>query len=302
MQASALTTTYRSGTRTTDLIPILDRFLEAAANATKWRLLTPAFRVAVKDVGAVFSAQGDLLLKRAGAKAKESRGLPPLGAGLFSVREAALDQAGWLDAWDTVATETAPRLVEVIQTAAVAAMEIAAAELGRQLQVDTAFNLKNPRATQYMREHGAALVKGINQTTRDRLQTILTEGIDTGESYTQIAARIDMAFADFSRGSVTDILLDHTGWSRSETVAIQELSMAYEASNEIVAQDLQAGGLVMQKAWESVRDDRVDLDICQANQNQGWIDASQAFQSAHLTAPGHVLCRCTTLWRRKPRG
>jgi hypothetical protein len=266
---------------TADLIAVLDRFLEAAANATKWRLLTPTYRTTVRDMSSAFTAQGDMLLKRAGAKAREARRLVP-GAGLYEpLREADLTQADWV--------------------AAAAGMEIGAAEIIKQLQVDTAFNLRNPRAVSYLRAHGAELVRGINQTTRDRIRTIVADGASEGASYTEIAHRIDLEFASFSRTGVTDILLDHKGWSRAEVVSIQELSMGYEEGNMAVAADLSAGGLVMEKSWLTVGDDRVS-DTCRGNESEGWIAYEDAFSSAHLTAPGHVLCRCCTLYRRKPRG
>ncbi|MEO8269846.1 MAG: hypothetical protein ABI557_09000, partial [Aureliella sp.] len=71
--------------------------------------------------------------------------------------------------------------------------------------------------------------------------------------------------------------------------------------NSIVISDLASAGLQMQKKWLTTNDSKVDQDICAANQAQGWIDVDEDFQSGDATAPGHILCRCTTLYRRKPK-
>jgi len=284
-----------------DLIPILDRFLEAAANAGKWRALTPAFRTHAPAVGKVFAAQGAALMKRAGGKAKEGGMLLP-GVGLYAPLREALSVKGWETAWDQVAVQTQDELATVVQGLAVAGLEAGTAAIGKQFAVGTAFNLKNPRAVAYLKEHGAAMVSGINDATKARIREIVTMGADQGLSYTEVAFNIESEFAGFAKTSAVDILLDKSRWSRAEIVSIQELSMAYENGNSMVVSDLVAGGLTMQKAWLTVHDDRVDPGICAANESQGWIAYEDAFQSAHMAAPGHVLCRCTTLYRRQPRG
>ena len=276
------------------LVETLDRFLEAAANVAKWRALGPGFKDVHPGVRAAFLEQGDRLIKTANAAAREGARDLVLGAGLWSpLREASLSQEGWLDAWDEVATETAPLLIEPIQLAASAGMEAGAAAIGRQLEIDTAFDLTNPRAVEYLSEHGAEWVSGINDTTRDRIRTILRDGAAEGASYTEIANRIGEMFREFAGpSSVVDILLEGRARSRAEIVSITELGQAYEAGNLIVVQDLTAAGLEMQKAWKTVNDDRVDQDICAANQAQGWIAVEDAFQSGHMTPLGHPIYRC----------
>lgn len=262
------------------LIPILDRFLEAAANADKWRQLKPAFKSAAPAIGDAFLEQGDALAKEG------------------------LVQSSWLDAWDGIADETVKTLLGPVQNAAAAGLEAGGAAMAKQFTVDTAFSLKNPRAVKYLRQHGATLIKDINSTTRDRIQTIVADGAEQGLSYTEVGNLIAAEFEAFAppQRNLVDILLDKAAKrSRAEIVAITELGNAYEAGNSIVVADLVAGGLVMQKKWLTVGDDKVDGDICLANQAQGWIDVGEDFQSGHATPLGHPLCRCTVLYRRKPR-
>lgn len=291
-----------------DLPPIidaLDRFLEATRVIAKWRLLRDPYREVQPQIRAAFLAQGEALLRRADVRAREAaRALPPY-AGLWGpVREAALSQGGWLEEWDQVATQTADLLFQPIQAAAAAGMEAGAAEIARRLEIDTGFDLTNPRAVEYLDEHGAEWVSGINDTTRERIRTIVRDGAAEGASYQEIAKRIEDLFAEFAgpAQSVLQVLMgDKPTQSRAERVAITELGMAYERGNLIVVQDLAAAGLEMEKKWLTVHDDRVDPDICAANEAQGWIPVAEAFQSGHMTPLGHPICRCTTLYRRKPR-
>lgn len=284
------------------LVAMLDDFLEAAGAAQKWRSLESAFGDVHPPIRRAFLTQGDQLLAAANAKAREAAGFLPAGAGLWGpLREASLSQAGWLDAWDEVATATEDLLIEPIQAAAGAGMAAGAEAIARQFEIGTGFDLGNPRAVSYLEQHGAEWVRGINDTTRDQLRTILRDGAAEGASYTEIANRIDAMFKDFGGpASVVDILLEGRQRSRAEVVAITELGNAYEAGNSIVVADLVAGGLEMEKKWLTVGDERVDPDICAANQAQGWIAFEDAFQSGHMQPLGHPICRCTTLYRRRP--
>jgi hypothetical protein len=285
------------------LIAALDRFLEARQAAVKWRALAAPHKRVHKAVRRVFLLQGEQLLEAANARAQEAARALPVGVGLLGpLREASLSQAGWLAEWDTVAADTADLLVEPVQLAAEAGMAAGAAELARQLEIDTGFDLTNPRAVEYLAEHGAEYVTGINETTRERIRTIIKEGAAEGASYTEIANRIGEIFREFAGpANVVSVLLDNVQRSRAELVAITELGNAYERGTRILIDDLVAGGLEMEKQWWTVHDERVS-DGCQTNQDAGWIPVSDAFPSGHqqpLRFPG---CRCTCLYRRRPRG
>jgi hypothetical protein len=297
------TTTIRHA-RANELVIALDRFLEAAANATKWRTLTPGFKQVHPDVRAAFLEQGDQLLAKANAAARESARVLPLGVGLLGpLREASLTASGWDDAWTEVSAATEDLLLEPIQTAAGLGMKAGADALGRTLEIDVAFSLGNPAAVEYLESRGGAWIADINSTTRDRIKTILVNGAKEGLSYQQIAAQIEALFVDFAGPAqgVIDVLLGKEPVrSRAEVISITELGNAFEAGNFIVAQDLAAGGLEMEKAWKTVNDHRVDQDICAANQAQGWIPLSDAFQSGHLSPMGHPICRCYAAYRRRP--
>jgi hypothetical protein len=285
-----------------DLLPILDRFLEAAKAAAKWRALKTPYKPVHKGVRAAFLEQGRQLLKATNARAQESARVLPVGVGLLGpLREASLSQAGWLEAWDQVAADTVDLLLEPVQLAAGAGMEAGAAELARQLEIDTGFDLTNPRAVEYLEQHGAEHIAGINDTTKARIRTILQEGAAEGASYTEIANRIGEMFREFAGpANVVSVLLDNVKRSRAELVAITELGNAYEAGTRILIDDLVAGGLEMEKQWLTVGDNKVS-DGCRENQDAGWIPVADAFPSGHQQPVRFPGCRCTCLYRRKPR-
>jgi uncharacterized protein with gpF-like domain len=251
-------------------------------------------------VRSAFLKQGKMLLKNATATAQESI---PVLAGMMlasSLREATLSQSAWLDEWDQVAQDTIDLLLEPVQLAAGAGMEAGAAALGKQLEIDTGFDLTNPRAVDYLDAHGAEYVAGINETTRERIRTIVRDGAKRGASYTEVANEIADMFVEFAgSSSIVDILLNNVQRSRAEVVAITELGNAYEAGNRIVVDDLAAGGLEMQKSWLTVGDERVDPH-CSENQGAGWIPLEDAFPSGHQQPLAHPNCRCTALYRRAP--
>ena len=261
------------------LFAILTRFLEAATTAEKWRNIAPIEKQLEKDMRQAFTIQGKKFLDGFAAN-----------RGKF---EEALSPEDWVGIWDEVAQQTLQFFIDPIQQAVQLSMTSAAEELVGELEVDYSFSLKNPRAVAYVEEHGAELVKGINDTTRDYLRTVIRQGTDEGWSYDQMAKAITRRFADFAVGRPQE----HID-SRAHLVAVQEVGEAYEHGNEIVVRDLTKAGLKLEKKWSSMGDSRVSPDICAPNERQGWIPADEAFQSGHQRALGHIACRCTTLWRR----
>jgi hypothetical protein len=143
-------------------------------------------------------------------------------------------------------------------------------------------------------EHGSALIRQINEVTRGNIQTILSEGIREGWSYDRVARAIIQMYSEMAVGRPQQ----HID-SRAHLIAVTELGNAYEAGSSIVVRDLQDAGLVMQKSWLTVGDERVS-DPCRANQGEGWIPFEQAHSSGHQHPLEHPGCRCTELYRRRP--
>lgn len=263
----------------------IQQLIEAASVRTKWRKLARPVRTAERAVGAVFRKQGRLFAAGfRGLRAHFAEG---------RLRES-ITEDDWLRIWNTVTGETDTLFLDTLTEMMGRGLALGAAQAVSDLDVDYAFQLSNPRAVAYIEEFGAARVTQINDTTQSVIRNIVTQGTREGWSYDRVAREINRQFSEFAVGRPQEHIK-----SRGHLVAITEMGNAYEAGSAVVIDDLQAAGLVMEKKWLTVGDNRVS-DGCDANQNEGWIPYSQAFQSGHarpLRFPG---CRCTALYRRKP--
>jgi hypothetical protein len=263
------------------LTSVLNAFLEATTAAQKWRVVKPLERDLQKDMRTAFAAQGEAFLDGLAAE-----------RGKFSE---ALTQADWLQIFDKAAALTYNLFLDPLEATAIAGLTAGAGAVIADLDLGIAFDLANPRAVQYVNQHGAANVRGINDTTRSYLQTVIRQSVDEGWSYQKTAKAIKDRYAEFAVG----VPQEHIR-SRAELIAVTESGMAYESGSAIVVRDLQDGGLRMEKSWLTVGDNRVDPH-CLANQAQGWIPLDDAFSDGTMQPLSHPACRCTALYRRAPR-
>ncbi len=103
---------------------------------------------------------------------------------------------------------------------------------------------------------------GIDDTTRQYIKTIITEGVDKGWSYNQMAKAISDRYAEFRVGRPQAHIA-----SRAHMIAVTERGNAYSAGNAMVAEDLAASGLDMQK--EGVITGGEFCELCLGNEAQG---------------------------------
>lgn len=272
-----------------NLIGALDRFLEAASVAEKWRALAREERTLIGALGKAFRVQGQTFIRGLSAiryKFAESQRSEPLQEA-FTVDD-------WLHIFDLATRQTNVLFFDPLQDGIAAALTSGGMQMLSLVGFDMAFSLKHPRATVYLQSHGSTLISQINELTRGNIQTILSEGIDQGWGYNRIAEAITDMYSAMAVGKPQQ----HID-SRAHLIAVTELGNAYEEGSQIVVRDLQDGGLQMEKSWLTVGDDRVS-EGCKANQGEGWIPFATPFLSGHqrpLRFPG---CRCTALYRRKP--
>jgi hypothetical protein len=267
------------------LLEVLDRFLEAAGRSSrqrpKRRALAPIERKLERAMQRAFRAQGRAFAKRFAAL-----------KGLFPIEEA-IGEWDWSPLFDDAELETLQLFVEPIEIAVAAALQAGAKANIASLGVALSFDLKNPRAVAYLDQYGAKRVSQVNQHTRDELRKIVTKAVAEGWSYDRTAKAIVAKYGQFAVGKPQA----HVD-SRAHLIAITEVGEAYEHGNMIVAEDLVATGLEMEKRWVSMGDDRVS-DGCRENEREGWIPLGQAHKSGHqrpLRFPG---CRCSEHVRRK---
>ena len=187
--------------------------------------------------------------------------------------------------WDVIADDTASEFTKALVKLSGSALVAGAKVLSDDLGIALRFDLKNPRAEAFMREHGADLVTKINETTREDLKALLSEAIDNGWSYTQTAKAIRDEFDGFSK-------------ERAKTVAVTESAFAYEGGQRQMAAALQDAGLEMEKSW--IAEDTA-CDICADNADRDWVPEDEDFEGSDGDIdgpPGHVNCRCASLTRR----
>jgi len=195
--------------------------------------------------------------------------------------------------WATAALETLKLFSGPIDAAVAKALKLGGMAMIAEMGMKIAFDLKNPRAVNYLRDYGAKLITKINETTRETLQTLIAQGTEEGWSYKRTAGEIISRFEEMAVGKPQE----HID-SRAHLIAITETGNAYEEGNRIVAKDLQDAGIEQEKFWSTVGDDRVS-EGCQENEAAGWIGIDEEFPSGDqrpLRFPG---CRCLALYRMK---
>ena len=156
--------------------------------------------------------------------------------------------------------------------------------------------MENPRAVAYLKAHGADLVAGIDDTTKKRIRAIIANGVAEGKTYDEMEQELIDLYEEFAIGKPQQHIL-----SRAHGIVYTESGMAYEEGNAMVAADLKAGGVEMEKHWQTMEDDRV-TDECRANQDEGWIPIDRAHRSGHMQPLARPYCRCAELYRRVGAG
>jgi hypothetical protein len=268
-----------------ELIEVLDRFLEAAWVVQRDKALAKGHKRLTRRLAKAFRAQGNLFVKRLAAL----EGLFPQAGRL----QEALGEGDWVGLFDEVGELTLQQFTQPLREEIEASLAAGAQRMVGEVTVQGySFTLANPRAVAYIQEHGAELVKGIEQTTKNYLRTVLTQAVSEGWSYNRTARAIIERFREFASGKPQQ----HID-SRAHLIAITELGNAYAEGNLIVARDIAAAGIPMEKAWQTVGDNRVS-DGCRENEAAGWIGLEAEFPSGHLRPLRFPGCRCDALYRR----
>ncbi|MGE4535419.1 phage minor head protein [Halomonas sp.] len=275
----------------TRLLEAVETFLETSAavsfNRRKRRALKPIERRLELAMQRAFRRQGRVFVKKL-ATLKDRFPTETSEARLSE----AIEEWEWLALYAAAVQETLKAFTEPIDLAARRALRAGALHVLADAGVALSFTLKNPRAVSFLKEYGAQRVTKINETTRDYIKSVVTQGVEEGWSYDKMARAITARYEEFAVGQPQQHIA-----SRAHLVAVTEAGEAYCEGNMEVAQDLEAAGLTMMKKWSTVGDSKVS-DGCRDNEAVGWIPLNQAFPSGHqrpLRFPG---CRCDLLTKR----
>jgi hypothetical protein len=172
----------------------------------------------------------------------------------------------------------------------------AAVEAGAQMLADFGLaagfdnNFPVARVVEELKTRALTLVKGLNDTTLNRIRALLADGIENHQSYSAVARTIRDLFREmgmFAPGATRD---------RASMIAVHEIGQAYTNAQLAVGAAMQDTGLGMEKFWQTVEDDRVEAE-CEGNQAEGWIPFDQEFSSGDDAPLAHVGCRCAVLMR-----
>jgi hypothetical protein len=258
--------------------------LEAVIANHKERVLAPIVARLEREVARAFRAQGQRFVRSLGSlrsRFTES-----------AVLRETLTADDWLRLFDEATGATTEIFFGAIQSAAQAALTAGAQNAIADVGIDSAFNLRNPRAEAYLQAHGYGLISQIDSVTRGNIATIIDEGVREGWSYNAMAREITALYSQMAVGRPQQ----HIG-SRAHLIAVTEAGQAYESGNEMVVRDLQDAGLRMEKKWLTVGDDRVSAG-CRANEAEGWIPLERSHRSGDMRPLRFPGCRCTELYQR----
>lgn len=129
-------------------------------------------------------------------------------------------------------------------------------------------------------ETGRAGIKGMNDTTLDRVGTLLADSLESGKAYSDLARNL-------LKDQITSRVV--TDSARATTIAVTEISRAL---NTATVDNYNAFG-VEKVEWLAI--DTGTCDICPANEAQGPIPIGEMFESGDTEPPAHPNCRCTVL-------
>lgn len=155
-----------------------------------------------------------------------------------------------------------PLLLEIIK----GGVEAAINELG----IEVAWNIDNPRVNDWIKEELGNKIKGINDTTLEKLKGTLQDGIDLGEGVDDLAKRVRETFED-AKGY------------RAENIARTETISAFTEGNRQLYQE---AGVKQLQFW-AAKDERTCEECFSEHGRKYDIQESQG------VIPKHVNCRCT---------
>lgn len=213
------------------------------------------------------------------------------------------DYPDWL-AWpdNTQPPPGSPSALSLILTGFMAAAFLSGSEsvvLGSPIaQIDTRFGFGSDDAMAYARNRAAARVTGINDTTRNELNRLISTAVNDGADWKKLGRLIEGKYADFAGPPLFPSKKFH---SRAEAVAAFEIGDAYEGGQWARIERQRGLGDAFEKKWLNAGDSKV-RPAHVVNARADWVPMDDAFPgdgaSRPPTDPG---CRCTTIWRRVAR-
>lgn len=144
-----------------------------------------------------------------------------------------------------------------------------AADMVEASTIAVDWSLVNAGAVTWAKNYSFDLVKGINETSRQRLQDIISRAFEQ----------------DLTRGELEDLIREIYGPVRAEMIASTEVTRASVQGEVAIQKELADQGIEMVEVWQTNEDELV-CDVCGPNdgkkQGDGWDEPP----------PAHPRCRC----------
>jgi len=180
--------------------------------------------------------------------------------------------------WSAEARHLLAILLPFLQRAAEKGVLAQAAAAG----IDLDWTAAMTEASKWAREHCAKLVKGITDTTRDRIRNIIANWMETEHTFPQLWRQImnDMAFSRY----------------RARLIAATETTKAYAEGKMIGTEPMEAAGYFeYDKKWQTANDDIV-CPICLPMNQKTVRGVRTEFDISKIGPlqgpPAHPGCRC----------
>ncbi|KKN50686.1 hypothetical protein LCGC14_0630350 [marine sediment metagenome] len=140
-------------------------------------------------------------------------------------------------------------------------------------EVDSSVLEGDIRAATWAVQRGSSLVRGIDETTRNRLASVVGGGIRDRVGVRGLARRIRTDFPKMNRARAKMISLTETNHALSQGALERMMERGAKFKTVVLSP--------------------APCPICIANKNQGGIPVDRAFNSGHLRSPFHPNCLCT---------
>jgi len=156
------------------------------------------------------------------------------------------------------------------------------------------FSLKNAEAVKYLLDKKTLLLSNrqgnIADTTKQKIKTIISDSLNSGESYTEVAKKI---MQQGESGVFSE--------ARAKLISSHEAKEAYEAGRQMPVENFKARfpNRQMKKRWITVGDSRV-TETHKQNEDDGWINYEEEFSGTGDMRPpasDNPNCRCDIAYR-----
>jgi SPP1 gp7 family putative phage head morphogenesis protein len=172
--------------------------------------------------------------------------------------------------WSEDSEELIKVMLPLITNAALKGAETALTGLQDEFGLGVDWALVNEQVRKWAQGYTYSLVHGITGTSRDLLQSAVSEWISTGQPLEELVATLEPMF----------------GTVRAEMIAVTEVTRCFAEGN---METWRSSGVVGKMRWQTAQDELV-CPICEPLAGEE-ADLGQGF-AEFGNPPAHVNCRC----------